>query len=103
MNASPNWSSATHEGSVDQGAPIGGSNHQWSRRGTDSLVARHAHHGENHYSSCAPAFPAKRRHRSYCWYRRMGLEEGLPLPTGCVYDFPTSSEGKFPDIVDLEK
>jgi hypothetical protein len=26
------------------------------------------------------------------------------LPTGCVYDFPTSSEGKFPDlVVDLGK
>ncbi|MBO0795351.1 MAG: beta-lactamase family protein [Ktedonobacteraceae bacterium] len=25
------------------------------------------------------------------------------LPTGCVYDFPTSSEGRLPDIVDSEK
>jgi hypothetical protein len=29
--------------------------------------------------------------------------ESVNCPTGCVYDFPTSSEGKFPDIVDLEK
>ncbi len=27
----------------------------------------------------------------------------MALPTGCVYDFPTSSEGQFPDIVDLGK
>jgi hypothetical protein len=27
----------------------------------------------------------------------------VALPTGCVYDFPTSSEGMFPDIVDAQK
>jgi len=27
----------------------------------------------------------------------------VAVPTGCVYDFPTSSEGQFPDIVDLGK
>jgi hypothetical protein len=29
--------------------------------------------------------------------------EKLALPTGCVYDFPTSSEGKLPNIVDAQK
>src|SRR5713226_3290257 len=32
-----------------------------------------------------------------------GKNVGTPYPTGCVYDFPTSSEGKFPHIVASEK
>ncbi len=31
-------------------------------------------------------------------YRKPG-QMSLDLPTGCVYDFPTSSEVRFPDIV----
>src|SRR6266567_1133820 len=32
-----------------------------------------------------------------------GLTHKLVLPTGCVYDFPTSSEGRLPNIVDAQK
>ncbi len=43
---------------------------------------------------------------AYAW-EQQGIQDIFILwtdnPTGCVYDFPTSSEGKFPDIVDLKK
>src|SRR5260370_16600923 len=31
------------------------------------------------------------------------LTRSRMTPTGCVYDFPTSSEGKLPNIVDAQK
>ncbi len=54
--------------------------------------------------------PCWRSPERLAWTHRLmlSLQAVLPqviaaMPTGCVYDFPTSSEGKFPDIVDLEK
>ena len=49
------------------------------------------------------------RHLSDLWHihgfgrQQNDLAPRLVHPTGCVYDFPTSSEGRFPNIVDLEK
>ena len=54
--------------------------------------------------------PCWRSPERLAWTHRLmlSLQAVLPqviaaMPTGCVYDFPTSSEGRLPNIVDAEK